>query len=109
VIVQLVDKIALVGPPGVTLPWVRFPAEHQDCQLVIDVKSIISVGGAAVLQTSWVPGDDATTLITVGPLSATGVTVTNITTNIGPYVRLAITPAVGNFIALSAWITPKAS
>jgi hypothetical protein len=108
-VLRLVEKTALVGPPGVILPWVPLPAEYQDCQLVVDVKSIISGGSAAILQTCSEPGADPQTLVTVGPLLTTGPTVTDITTDIGTYVRLALTSPIGSLLAISAWITPKAT
>lgn len=90
--------------------WVAFPSGWQNAQFVVIIKSRASSAALdLVLQTSWdTDGANsiaATFMTTGGP----GTTIVNITSGLGPLVRLSLlASAIGDSqITLSAFLTPK--
>ena len=92
--------------------WVAFPADWQNAQFVVVIKSRVGVSALdMVLQTSWdtdgANAIGATFMTTGGP----GTTIDNITSGLGPLVRLSLlASAIGaSSIVLSVYLTPKAN
>jgi hypothetical protein len=88
--------------------WVHFPNEHMNAQLVVIVHSRTSTSAVSVqLQTTW---DTATATSAGSSVSAgaPGTSQENITSGMGPMVRLALTGGGANtFMTISVYLTPK--
>ncbi len=107
------QSIVLAAGQSFDLPWVDFPAEHSNAQLVLDVKGIDTGGTLNVQpQASW----DTDNEVSIGgpiALSILGATVVNVDAvygPLGPLFRLRLTGGAGGaIITLSAWLTPKST
>ena len=105
------QTIILAAGQGFSLPWVDFPAEHENAQLVLDVKGLAPGGSLGVLPQVSFNTDSELNVGAAIALAATGVVVVNITPAVGPLgplFRLQFsTGGAGVSITLSAWLTPK--
>jgi hypothetical protein len=90
--------------------WMQFPANRQNAQYVVIIKS--RAGASAldlVLQTSW-DTDGANSIgVTFMTTGGPGTTIANITSGLGPLVRLSLlASALGDSqVVLSVYLTPK--
>lgn len=87
--------------------WVRVPEEHQKWQLVVQVHGRISTTTATIqLQTTW----DTSATSSLGSavsLAALGLNPQDITSGMGPMVRLALAATADTAVTISVWLTPK--
>lgn len=87
--------------------WVRIADGFQNWQLTVQVHSRISTTTATVqLQTSW-DGSSQTALGSAVALATVGLNTQDITTGMGPMVRLAFSATADSVVVLSVWLTPK--
>lgn len=90
--------------------WIQFPAEHVNAQLVVVVKSRVGTVGALLqLQSTW----DTDSVVSAGGSVTTagaGTSIVDITSNLGPMVRLSITALnAATLVTLSVYLTPKSA
>jgi hypothetical protein len=96
-----------------TTDWFRVPEGNQNWQLVFEVHSHISTTVATgQLQTTW----DTSTQSNIGSsanLATNGLNPQDITTGMGPMVRLVLTAGGGgatdSAVTLSVFLTPKSN
>lgn len=89
--------------------WVRVPEGYQNWQLVFEVHSRISTtAGSAQLETTW---DSATpsNLGTTPNLATIGIDKQDITSGMGPMVRLVLSATADTAVVVSVFLTPKSS
>ena len=92
---------------GFVSDWVRVPEGHQNWQLTVLIHGrIAGTTGTARIATTWDTGltsNPGTTanLATVGPQ------VQDITTGVGPFVRVAISSTADSIVTMSVFLTPK--
>jgi hypothetical protein len=111
-VITLLKNVTLCGDNAQSFntEWVSFPAEYVNAQMTVVVHSRTGTSSATiVLQTTW----DTDSVIPTGGTVTTGAptsTVSNITANLGPLVRLNITyGGASTFILVSVFLTPKSS
>ena len=107
----LLKNFTFVGDTGQSwaTDWIAIPAEFQNWQLVIIVKSLISGSNLGyTLQTTW-DTDSATNTSATGSLTAVGTTVTAISAGMGPMIRLLMNPAATSHLVFSVYLTPKST
>jgi hypothetical protein len=94
---------------GFSTEWISFPAQYMNAQLTVVVHSRTGTSSATlVLQSTW--DTDATTTVATVATTGAGTSLSNITANLGPLVRLNITYGGNNtFVLLSVFLTPKSS
>ena len=111
-LLTLLRNLTFVGQQGDLwfTDWVAFPAGYENAQFVVVVRSRTGVSKIDLyLQTSWdtdsISGIATTFMSTGGP----GTTIVNITSGLGPLVRLSLlASAVGRSeVTLSIYLTPK--
>jgi hypothetical protein len=94
---------------GFSTDWVRIPEEYQNWQLVVIVHSRISTTTASVqLATTW----DTATATNIGSsasLATVGVNQQDITSGMGPMVRLNFSATADSAVTLSVYLTPKST
>jgi hypothetical protein len=107
-VIVLVKDLAWVGATTQTwnTDWVSFPAGFQNAQLVVLVKSIVGGSLAVQLETTW-DTDTATDAGSAVTANAVGTNVQDITTGLGPMVRLNFVATGTTQLVLSAYLTPK--
>jgi hypothetical protein len=107
------QTIVLAAGQSFNLPWTNFPAEHQNAQLVLDVKGLDTGGTLNVQpQASW----DSDNEVSIGGTIALAGLVPAIVNidpaygPLGPLFRSKLTGGAGGaIITLSAWLTPKST
>ncbi|MCC6649551.1 MAG: hypothetical protein IT348_00220 [Candidatus Eisenbacteria bacterium] len=111
-VIYLLKNYAYASAPLAVMrtEWVRFPADFELAQLIVDVKSQEGTSGAVVeLETSW--DMDTVSLVPMTALT-TGtpiVSIRNITSAVGPLVRLKLTAVAGvqSVVNMNIYLTPK--
>lgn len=107
--IVILENFAFVGELGQDwgTDWIAVPASFQNWQLVIVVKSLIAGSGLDVrFQTTW-DTDAAVTAWFVPVLNATGTTVIDVGSDVGPMVRLFFRPTSTSGLVFSCYLTPK--
>lgn len=107
--ITLLKNFSFVGDAAQSwaTDWIAIPAEYQNWQLVIIVKSLISGSNLGyTLQTTW-DTDSATNTSATGSLTAVGTTVTAISAGMGPMIRLLMNPGATSHLVFSVYLTPK--
>jgi hypothetical protein len=84
----------------------EFPGRFQLAQLVIIVKSIVGGSLAIQLETTW-DTDSASDAGTPVTANAVGTNIINITSGMGPMVRLNMVATGTTQLVFSAYLTPK--
>ncbi len=111
-VIYLLKNYAYVSAPFDVMrtDWVRFPADSELAQLIVDVKSQEGSSGAVVeLETTW--DMDTVSLVPMTALT-TGtpiVSFRNITSGVGPLVRLKLTGVAGvqSVVNMNIYLTTK--
>jgi hypothetical protein len=107
--ITLLKHFSYAGDNGSSFftDWVHFPAEQMNAQLVVVVHSRVSTGSMGVqLQTTW----DTASAVSVGSSVTTGAPGTSqvdITSGLGPMVRLQLSSSAEALITISVYLTPK--
>lgn len=92
---------------GFVSDWVRIPEEHQNWQLTVEIHGHTSGSAGTVrLATTWDTGLTSNPGTTVS-LTALGLNPQDITTGMGPMVRVAITSTADSIVTMSVFLTPK--
>lgn len=92
---------------GFVTDWVPIPEEHQSWQLVVEIHgAIASTAGTVRLATTWDTGMTSNPGSSVS-LASLGPNVQDITTGMGPMVRVVIASTADSIATLSVHLTPK--
>lgn len=90
-----------------TSDWVRVPEGNQNWQLVFEIHSRISTtAGSGQLQTTW----DTSQQSNIGSsanLATLGLNPQDITSGMGPMVRVVLSATADTAVTLSLFLTPK--
>lgn len=92
---------------GFVSDWVQIPEENQNWQLIVEIHGRVSAtAGSLRLATSWDSG------LTLNPgssvnLATVGINSQDITTNMGPLIRVAIQSTADSIVTMSVYLTPK--
>jgi hypothetical protein len=109
-VITLLKNFTFAGDNGQSwaTDWIAVPAGFQNWQLIVLVKSIIAGSNIGwTLQTTW-DTDTVSSTGATGSITAVSTTPTNITSGVGPMVRILFAPTVSPSIAvLSIFLTPK--
>ncbi len=109
--IVLLKNFAYLGDNGSSMntDLIEFPSEHVNAQLTILAKSLVGTSAVAVqLQSTW----DTDTMSNVGAsqlINAVGTTILNITSGLGPMVRLNLSSSAPSQIIISVYLTPKST
>lgn len=109
--ITLLKNFAFVGDAGQSwsTDWIAVPAEYQNWQLVVIVKSIISGSNLAyILQTTW-DTDSATNTLGTGTMTTVNTSISNLVASVGPMVRFFMNPGATSHVVFSAYLTPKST
>jgi hypothetical protein len=106
-VIVLAKDMAFVAANGQgwSMDWIAVPAEVQLWQLVFVVKTRVGGTLQVFLDTTW--DTDSTSNVTAGALGAVGTTLIDITSGVGPMVRLRFNPVGTTQLMFSAYLTPK--
>lgn len=101
--------LAAANAGGLATDWIRVPEGYQNWQLVVIIHGRISTtAGTGTLQTTW----DTETATGVGSsfnLATVGVAAQDISSGVGPMVRLGFACSADSVVVLSVYLTPKST
>ena len=109
--ITLLKNFTFVGDANQdwALDWSGIPSEYQNWQLVLIVKSIVSLSNLQVTpQTTW-DTDSASNVLGATTLNAVGTTIITISSGMGPMFRLFFHPTSTSHLVFSAYLTPKST
>jgi len=107
--IRLLNLFTAAGEDGdeIYTTWVPYPSLYNG-ELWVDCKMFFGGQVDLVLQSSMDMDDHNAQDVATKAITATGSTVTTITTKLGAFVRLKVGLSVGSTNAvLSAWLQPK--
>lgn len=107
--ISLLKYQVVVGSNGSTwqTEWVRVDEGHQNWQCVVQVHSrIAGTTGTVQLQTTW-DTSKADDIGSAQSVATDGIFPQDITTGMGPMVRLAFAFTADSSVLVSIWLTPK--
>lgn len=89
-------------------PWIRFPAEHTDAQLVVIVKGQLAGSSLTVQPVASWDTDSSSTVGAGATVTVPGEYVANLTQDLGPYVRVIFVAGAGTCqMLITVYLTPK--
>ena len=107
--ITLLDRFTYAGASGgdqMYTPWVNFPSDYRQAELWIDVKTF-ETGTITIDLESSIDTTSSETANTAGA-SGPGVSVTAITSKLGPLVRLKLSNTAATARGtVSVWLVPK--
>lgn len=107
--ITLLKNFTFVGDANQdwAIDWSSIPAEFQNWQLTLIVKSIVALSSLNVTpQTTW-DTDSSSNVVAATTLNAVGTTIVTISSGMGPMFRLFFHPTATSHLVLSAYLTPK--
>jgi len=109
-VITLCQDFAFVSATGqsFSFPWVSFPAEFKNAQIVVLAKSKSGGNFTVTVQTTW-DTDSVATVGSVVTVSAVATQIQDVATGLGPMIRLNLGNSSGSdaFSIISVYVTPK--
>jgi hypothetical protein len=101
------QAVVLANTQEYNTPWISFPAEFKNAQVVVQCKGRISGTLGVTMQATW-DTDSASTVGSTISVNAVGTTLQDVSTGLGPMVRFNLEATTGDVVQMiSIYLTTK--